>query len=378
MLTLILKSLNTCNFRCAYCSLGDKTQGTAFSPEQMTAALHFFAAYACEQGETTVNIIFHGGEPMLLPAKQYGDCIQALLRDFPQLEFRFSMQTNGSILSPDYLEIFSRYDIHMGVSLDGEQAIHDSQRRDTAGQATYAGILENIRTLQQHNISVSALMVLTRQGLTADLKYLKELDVLHLPLKINPLLAIGDAAGCSDLLLSPGDYGDYLIRVFRYLVEESLELSILPLESMLYSILEQTRPSGCTFDPFCCRRFLCIDQQGRIYPCGRFADAHVHQLGTIETGITVEGRQILQMMEKRRTSCLPEQCVSCEIVDSCCGGCHADVDWNAGMYAPDQLCEDYRRIFRFLRGEGLRLLRGQLLTERGRLLCRLAELEDAQ
>ena len=165
MLTLILKSTNACNLRCAYCSLGDKTLTRTLSETEILRGLEWFAEYGKEKGEKTLSVIFHGGEPMMIPALQYRRCIEQLLIKYPDISWQYYVQTNGTILELDYIDLFKRYDIHVGISLDGPERIHDTQRKTREGENTFGQIAENIICLKENGVSVSALMVLTKAGL---------------------------------------------------------------------------------------------------------------------------------------------------------------------------------------------------------------------
>lgn len=373
MKTLILKSLDACNLRCAYCSVGPKEAAGALSEADMRRALRFFAERALAAGDREAQVIFHGGEPTLLPAEQYARCIQYARAECPDVQLHFSMQTNGVLLSDAYLNLFQTYSIRVGVSLDGGPEIHDGQRRDRAGNATHARVMQNIRAMQARGIPVAALTVVTKPALRAGLEFLRELDAMKIPLKINPLLCLGEAAGRPELALEPGGYGDYLIRVFEYAAENDLSLHLSPLAEMLSAILADARPGGCIYNPRCCRDFLCVDREGVLYPCGRFADAHRCALGTLKTGVTPEGEEVLRRLEARRTTALPEKCRACRWVSLCNAGCSADGASSPGEALPCAVCADQEKVFRYLHAKGLAVFKKQLLKERARLQRRLQE-----
>lgn len=374
MLTLILKSLNACNLRCSYCSVGSKEHAKALSEEQMRDALAFFAGYAHLKGEQQVSVIFHGGEPMLLPASQYGHCIEAVTESFPEITFQFCMQTNGTLLSAEYIELFQQYGIHVGVSLDGSQKIHDGQRRNVSGAETYALVMQNIHAMQEQGLGVAALMVLTKPALSGNLIFLQDFDRLDLPLKINPLLSLGDAVRHPELGLEPGDYGRYLVRVFEYSAKQRLRLPISPLDEMCFNLLNEGENRGCQFSVHCHNSFLCIDPEGLIYPCGRFADTHEYAIGSIEEGITAKGQSILEALEARRTTRLPEKCRTCRHVRLCHAGCSADQLLKWEVERPCTMCEDYRYFFHYLKTQGVELLKQQLSQERVDLLAHMTEI----
>ena len=368
MLTLILKASNGCNLRCSYCSVGDKKITSTLTDKQMRDALHFFAEYAITKGEHDISVIFHGGEPMLLPAQSYRICMEEMVTLFPQLHFRFSMQTNGTLLTQEFIDLFSDYDMDVGVSLDGSQPIHDGQRKDIHGQGTYDLVMQHIIEMKKRQIPVAALMVLTKPALEMDLGFLKQLDQLHISIKINPLLNMGEVSQHSDLMLQPGDYARFLIRVFRYLIRENLELTVSPLAPLLFGILNGRPPQGCIYHSDCTQKFICIDSECNIYPCGRFSDGHQYCIGTLAEGITEQGHKIQKQLLLRRGENLSAECKNCRALPICNGGCNACVLLQQDNAVSPYICEDMRILWDFLHHEGLDLFQQQLVLEKKRII----------
>lgn len=377
MRTLILKSLSDCNLRCAYCSLGSKEHPHRLSEPDTLRALRLFAERCAAEGEQNATVIFHGGEPMLLPPAQYERCIRTVTAERPEIRFRFCMQTNGTLMTPEYLQLFQNYDIHVGVSVDGDSFVHDGQRTDAAGHGTYQTILRNIRLLQENQVSTAALMVATKRALDGSLEFLREFDAMRLPLKINPLLSLGEAVSRPELSLEPGDYGRYLARAFEYVAENQLALHISPIEELLHAMLYEETPCGCQYDPCCSRRFLCVSPQGVLYPCGRFADGYRNPIGTLTSGITAEGETVLERLRRRRTTELPDKCRTCEILQYCNAGCSSDRMGTDRERQPCASCEDYLFFIRYLKSRGMELVRQSLLHEKERLQSYIRRREAA-
>ena len=363
MLTLILKANDSCNLRCAYCSVGDKTHSGMMSGSEMTSALMWFAGLARERGETDPHIIFHGGEPLLIPAKQYRKCLDELLSRTPDLHFTLNIQTNGTILDDEVLSLLKDYSIKPGVSVDGPEGVHDSQRRDIFSGATYSRIMTNIMTMKANGIKPSALMVLTHNSLNAGLDYLKDFAAINLPLKINPLYSAGEAVNHGELFLKSGEYAEYLIRVFEYVIDNELDIALMPIEYILHGVLEGRTPRGCVFSGKCSSSFVCVNREGNIYPCGRFADDRTHLLGNVHRGgISEAGREILESFACLRTTNLREECASCKYRTMCNGGCIAH---------DGAMCGDFMKFMDYLYGDGLKKYKTYLLNRREEILRKL-------
>ncbi len=375
MLTLILKATNACNLRCLYCSVGDKSREMKMSEKRMSEALEWFAGYAEGRGEKKIEIIFHGGEPLLIEAGQYRRCIERLAARYPHLVVRFCVQTNGYYITQEHVRLFVDYGMQAGISVDGSEYVHDEQRISITGKETYSTIMKNIRMLKERGVPVSLLMVLTRNGLNGNLHFLENFAREDLPLKINPLLPEGEAVNHKELYLEQGEYGEYLIRVFNYLIDHDLNLTVSPLEQMLYGVIFHQPPRGCVFTKECSRFFLSINAAGEIYPCGRFADSGKFCLGTIDSGITEKGREKLDQLYERRCRTLPEDCTNCSFGDLCSGGCSAACQYG-DLSRPSSICGDYQKIFRYLYGDGLKKYRQYLLKKREDIISLLKERKE--
>ena len=372
MMTLILKGTDGCNLRCAYCSLGEKGVPNIITEQTMVDALLYASRVCLARGHNELTVILHGGEPTLVPSKIYEAAFLAVNTQFPEISLHLSMQTNGYRISEEYLSFLANWHIRVGVSIDGLQAVHDLERRDIQGRETYQAVIQNIQRMQDADIPVSCLMVLTSAALDAPLDYLDEFDKKHLHLKINPLLNYGEAIYNPQLYLREGDYARYLIRVYQYLLDHELQGIISPLDSLLEAVFHKGRMRECTFSPDCSQRYLCIDHTGTIYPCGRLSDIHQFSLGNITEGETdLAELPELKALINRKSCALPQSCRECQYLSFCNAGCSAEAVIEGGLSQVPKLCADYKILFRYFTGDGLRLLRQHLCDHREKLIERI-------
>lgn len=368
MLTLILKGTNGCNLDCAYCSLGEKTQVECVTEEKLYQILRYVCRVSAFRGEKQLHIILHGGEPTLILEQIYQNALRKVKTEFPEMEMEISMQTNGFSISPGMLKFFKEFRVHVGVSVDGAEEIHDRQRRSRSGAATFQQVQKNIDLMLQEGIAVSCLMVLTSLGCRAPFDYLSFYEKRRLYLKINPLLACGEAEKNPYLFLKPGEYAEYLIRLYEHIVEHDIDITVAPLDQFLHASVQRKSMSECTFRARCNQNFLCVDPKGDIYPCGRFADHHTFCLGNVETAeIDILNNPNIQKLLARRDTNLPDACRKCRFAARCNAGCSAEADIERGMHCPPLLCEDYQRLFTYFEKEGLYFLRDRLQKKRSEL-----------
>jgi len=108
------------------------------------------------------TFIFHGGEPLLMPKRAFIEMVEELntLND-ENIGITYAMQTNGLLIDQEWCEIFNRYNVGIGISIDGPQHINDIFRLDKKGKGTYKGLISGIQTSQQYlNIPIGLLSVI--------------------------------------------------------------------------------------------------------------------------------------------------------------------------------------------------------------------------
>lgn len=153
---VIAKISQRCNLDCTYCYVynrGDESWRTRpkFMSEEVARQLALRIRDHCERhGSETFTVELHGGEPLLV-GKTHMQRLVDLLRAGTKgvVELRIVMQTNGTLLDRDWIELFARNAISFGVSLDGPPNIGDRRRVWLDGSAgTTERVLRNIARLR--------------------------------------------------------------------------------------------------------------------------------------------------------------------------------------------------------------------------------------
>ena len=100
-----------------------------------------------------INVLFHGGEPLLLGAKYLEEAVQIISRNIPtNCKPIFSLQSNASLLDQNIVETLSRSNISISVSIDGEKSAQDRHRVFADGSSSFDVVTRNIRAfLLAHN-----------------------------------------------------------------------------------------------------------------------------------------------------------------------------------------------------------------------------------
>lgn len=103
-----------CNFKCEYCSQkAIRDKGNDINPEKAMALIKHIEAVGLKVGQ---SIQLWGGEPLVY-VKSLKVLIPELRRLFPDVGI--SMPSNGSLLTEDLIDFFTKYRVHYYVSTDG-------------------------------------------------------------------------------------------------------------------------------------------------------------------------------------------------------------------------------------------------------------------
>ncbi len=153
-----------CNIACTYCYLPSREAKSVIALD--TVRTLFSKIFASPYPAPELTVIWHAGEPLVVPAAFYRvafDAIEALRP--PSLSVRHAFQTNGMLLTPEWCDLFKQYNVGVGVSIDGPKQLHDAHRVTRSGRGTFDRTMAGIRLLQRENVPFHVITVLSKQHL---------------------------------------------------------------------------------------------------------------------------------------------------------------------------------------------------------------------
>lgn len=158
---IIVQPTPFCNIDCSYCYLADRSNRKRMSLDTVKAIVKFIADVAFIPNAVTV--CWHAGEPLTMPIAFYDKAFEIFAAGSKCV--RQNIQTNGTLINDDWCRLFKQWDVKIGVSLDGPQAIHDAHRFDRARRGIFDRVRSGILKLQEHEIEFSVIAVLTRDSI---------------------------------------------------------------------------------------------------------------------------------------------------------------------------------------------------------------------
>ncbi|MDT0569413.1 FxsB family cyclophane-forming radical SAM/SPASM peptide maturase [Streptomyces sp. DSM 3412] len=153
----VLKLHSRCNLDCDYCYVYHSADTSwRAKPRMMEVAVaeqvaRRVAEHARAHDLPDVRLVLHGGEPLLVGARRLEELLGVLGQGLAKaaVPVRFSVQTNGVLLTPDILEVLRRHRVGVSVSLDGTRAAHDRHRRFPRGEGSHGSVLEGLSLLDE-------------------------------------------------------------------------------------------------------------------------------------------------------------------------------------------------------------------------------------
>ncbi|MGW0824707.1 FxsB family cyclophane-forming radical SAM/SPASM peptide maturase [Streptomyces sp. NPDC002845] len=154
--SFVLKSANRCNIDCDYCYVfNSPDQAWRKLPARMSvevarAAGRRIRQHAAAHHLRTVDLVLHGGEPLLAGRRHTRALLTALREEIPAdgPEVRFELQTNGTLLSEGWLDLFEEFAVTVGVSLDGPPHANDRHRLTHAARSSADSAERGIQLLR--------------------------------------------------------------------------------------------------------------------------------------------------------------------------------------------------------------------------------------
>lgn len=156
MNTIILKVAAGCNLGCDYCYEYNKNDDTwKLKPRLISDDILYHLILRIKEfikpGEhKPFNIVFHGGEPLLAGFKNLSRILQNLNYELKNYNLKYFIQTNGTLLNKNFLDLFSVYNVKIGISLDGNEK-QNSLRTFKNGKESFHKVIESYKYIKTYN-----------------------------------------------------------------------------------------------------------------------------------------------------------------------------------------------------------------------------------
>ncbi len=378
-----------CNLDCQYCFYLSKEAlypGDRFRMSDAVLETYLRQLLESHRGPE-VTVAWQGGEPTLVGVDFFRRALEIVDRlRRPEVVVHHTIQTNGTLLTDEWCELFARHGFLVGISIDGPPDLHDVYRLDKRGAPTFSKVRRGYDLLRRHGVETNILCTVNAANGAHPLEVYRFLRD-ELGARFIQLIPVVERAGADDLQIAApvtawsvgaAEWGDFLIEVFDEWVRSDVgEVYVQAFDAALASWLALPSPV-CIFAETC-GDALALEHNGDLYSCDHFVEP-AHLLGNINS---THMAQLVASPEQRRfgaakRDALPRYCRECEVRFACNGECPKNrfittPDGEAGL---NYLCAGYKAFFGHI--NGIMVLMAERLRAGGSAADVMASLRAAE
>lgn len=349
-----------CNLACKYCFLGnnDPERRKKFSSEKMTKetaeqALSFFVRQIKFSGnqnpDNKPTIIFYGGEPLL----NFGvlEYVALRVRDLGRLEpcmknAELSVITNGILLDEYKLKRLKELHISIAISIDGCSEEANEQRIDVAGRSTFAKVVKVLDMARKLDVSISLSVTLTEKTIKDKASILELISTYGVKgFGFNILMS-------DETFVLSDEYNinaaEFIIDIFRDLRELGIyedrimrKLKAFSKAQVYFSDCAATAGSQVVITP-----------DGSVGIChGCIAERHFFNASIYDEKFNANTSPLF-IEWSQLTPVNKEECLTCEALGICGGGCPINAlhckDGNTIHSLDERFCVHAKKTIKFL------------------------------
>lgn len=341
-----------CNLNCTYCYIPEtmRRDGRHMPKDKVLEALAILKDYFAEtvpEGSLP-QIVFHGAEPLL-----NRDAVFAAMEAYGD-DFRFGVQTNGTLLDREAVDFLTERGAGIGISLDAPDAsVADLTRKNWNGQGVYDEVLEAMDRLRGYE-GWSVICTVSQRNMCELTRLVEFFHQRRVP---NCLMNIVRCTLPPSREVKPGDaeaarhFLAALDRTYELYEETGRRLPVANFANILLAIVApMARRLMCDISP--CgggRCFFALAPNGDLFPCSEFIGLEDFRGGNLFTDPIPEVLQTdaFRAVTGRRVEDI-EPCSRCAIRHFCGSPCPAEAhQMNGGMDRTGAFCEFYEEQVRY-------------------------------
>jgi uncharacterized protein len=328
-LSLLIKPASAlCNMRCRYCfyyDVGEHRQTHSYGVMKPETMVHIIDSIQKDLNEKDeVTIAFQGGEPTLAGLNWFENFVSYFAAGLKkEVKVNYALQTNGLLIDDPWAEFLHKNNFLVGLSIDANAKIHNSNRLDSNGRGTFDACMQTKALLEKNKVEYNILCVLTNDLAGEPDKVWN--FILHEKIQyiqFIPCLEGLDEKESSPFALRPPRFANFYSRLYHRWVNE--------LENGTYisvKLFDDTAnfffrgiPSACGINGRCYSQYV-VEADGGVYPCdfyvldnyntGNLTRQTLHEL--------FDSKRMQDFLLEERS--LPKLCLSCPYLKMCKGGC---------------------------------------------------------
>ena len=315
---LCLHVSHDCNLRCQYCfaSTGDFGTGHRMTMDIETAKKAIDFVIERSGNRRNIEVDFFGGEPLMAmnTVKATVEYARSLEKEHNK-NFRFTITTNGVLLSDENIEYINREMSNAVLSIDGRPEVNDRMRKTVGGSGSYEVILPKFQKLVAGRGEKDYYLrgTFTRHNLdfASDVIHIADQGFRHV--SVEPVVGSPDCGYAFQEDDLPKILEEYERLAAELLKRDDVNFFHFNVD-LSQGVIKRMRGCGAGCE------YVAITPEGDIYPCHQFVGNEEYKLGNLYSGT-------FDMELSRRFAGLNiytrPDCKDCWAKFYCSGGCSA-------------------------------------------------------
>lgn len=261
---IVIQPTPFCNIDCSYCYLSHRSDKTKLESVELRGILEKVLAFPTLGDEIT--IVWHAGEPLVLGVDYYSKAFEVANAARPaHLKVTHAFQTNGTLITDRWCELFREWNVAIGLSLDGPRDIHDTHRRTRAGKGTFDAAMKGLASLRRNGVPFYVISVLTEVAIAQPEKmfqFYKEHEITDVGFNVEEQEGIHRASTLAGV--AEHHFVTFLEQFCALMERERFAIAVRELEETMRAIQGADRgaPTSNQNVPF---GIVSIDVRGDVY-----------------------------------------------------------------------------------------------------------------
>ena len=340
----MIKLTEKCNYNCNFCRYANHRRNDhGISEEIVNKIINESINFNINNGVNKINVVFHGGEPLLFGKDRFLSVLQETSKAASDrnVDIEYFLQTNASLITAEWSDLFKEYNIDVGISLDGPVGLNE--HGSEYGEMTIERTIQTYHSLREKGVRCGILSVITN-------KHLENVRVFFDFLVDNDIDSVALCYCYSKLNgnnVNPKLLGEWLIELYDLYFNTSSKIRIREFDNATRRIVSCFRNEKCFICRKNCGRYLTFTPNGDVRFCDDFYDKNNNDisLGNIAKQSITEilSGDCYNNLRSEVLDLVATKCNKCDVNYICRGGC-ARNDLSNGNF----FCDTYMIIYPYI------------------------------
>ena len=349
---VVVNITTLCNLRCKYCFADcGPIKGEFMTQDVMKLLIE----QMFEMPTPLVTFELQGGEPLCFVdgMRRFIEISESLREKYGK-RVQYRTVTNCTLIDDNFIQLAKKYDIKVGVSLDGPKEMTDKLRIRADGTGAFDDIMAGINRLKASGLEVDGAVCTVGQhncGFPNEVvDFFAENGISFKPRPANKLGRELE----NNTTTKKGEWAECYKKMYYRSKEVGVEnFSIHIFEENVYTPIRDyiclRYPCGAA------REVISVNPNGDVFPCDGFKGEPEFVIGNLHSETLKEmlNKDWVKVLKNRTAKDIPS-CKKCMFRSMCCSCCYSAYGEFGSIYREDPSCADRKQIFLFLFDEWIR------------------------